>query len=230
MPARFDTSRSLARLVRERESRIPVFERFGLDFCCRGRRSLARACRDADVPLGEVVEALQREESRPEPARRPVIDGSHLTRRELIDYIVSKHHSYLRRILPALEEVLETIERVHGATQPQLKKILTVFKDLKRELDAHLVKEERDVFPALLREKPAVASAKIPELEAEHDHVGQALRRLRNLSGGYSVPKGMCSSYRAAMSGLRDLEEDTHIHIHLENNDLFTRPSRKVRK
>ena len=26
-----------------------IFERFGIDFCCGGRRSLADACRDATV-------------------------------------------------------------------------------------------------------------------------------------------------------------------------------------
>ena len=43
-----------------------VFQRFGIDFCCGGRRSIADACRGAGVDQGAILAAL--ESLRPEDA------------------------------------------------------------------------------------------------------------------------------------------------------------------
>jgi regulator of cell morphogenesis and NO signaling len=55
----------------------------------------------------------------------------------------------------------------------------------------------------------------------EHDAVGDLLARLRLLTGGYETPADGCASYTACYAGLAELEADTHLHIHKENNVLF---------
>jgi regulator of cell morphogenesis and NO signaling len=55
----------------------------------------------------------------------------------------------------------------------------------------------------------------------EHDDAGEALRRLRELTNGFQPPADACNTYRALFDGLKDLEEDLHRHIHLENSVLF---------
>jgi regulator of cell morphogenesis and NO signaling len=62
--------------------------------------------------------------------------------------------------------------------------------------------------------------AAIAAMVAEHDDVGELLVRLRDLSGGYAVPPDGCASYIALYAGLRELEADTHLHVHKENNVL----------
>ena len=56
---------------------------------------------------------------------------------------------------------------------------------------------------------------------AEHDRVGELLAELRRLTDGYRPPADGCASYRACYAGLAELEADTHLHVHKENNVLF---------
>ena len=45
--------------------------------------------------------------------------------------------------------------------------------------------------------------------------------KLRALTSGYQTPANGCRSYRALYDGLAELEADTHLHVHKENNLLF---------
>jgi regulator of cell morphogenesis and NO signaling len=42
-----------------------IFERYGLDFCCRGNRTLEQSCRDAGVRADDVLEQLEAIDSSP---------------------------------------------------------------------------------------------------------------------------------------------------------------------
>ena len=61
----------------------------------------------------------------------------------------------------------------------------------------------------------------ITVMEHKHTAVGTLLERLRQITGGYQAPEDTCASTRALMVGLAELEADTHLHIHKENNHLF---------
>ncbi len=50
--------RSLGDLVQEDGRTAQVFERFGLDFCCNGRRTLRDAAETQHVPIDAIVSAL----------------------------------------------------------------------------------------------------------------------------------------------------------------------------
>ena len=63
-------------------------------------------------------------------------------------------------------------------------------------------------------------------MEHEHDRAGEALRRLRELTGGYEAPADGCTTYRALMADLAEMESDLHLHIHKENNILHPRARR----
>ena len=60
-------------------------------------------------------------------------------------------------------------------------------------------------------------------MESEHDSAGNALRVMREASGGYVAPSGACVSYQALYKALAEFETDMHQHVHLENNILFPR-------
>jgi regulator of cell morphogenesis and NO signaling len=55
----------------------------------------------------------------------------------------------------------------------------------------------------------------------EHDRAGHLLADLRRLTGAYRPPADACASYEALYRGLDELESDTHLHVHKENNVLF---------
>ena len=64
-------------------------------------------------------------------------------------------------------------------------------------------------------------AAQIETLADEHETVGALLEELRRVTSGYSVPPDGCASYAACYRALADLEADTHLHVHKENNLLF---------
>src|SRR5690242_9037795 len=121
-----------------------VFQRFGIDFCCGGQRSLADACRRADADPGDVIRALDALQSAPatgdDDVTRWPVD-------RLIDHIVSTHHAYVRSAIPAIARYLTKLEEVHGSRHPELRRVAAYFDQIGVHLLQHLVKEEQVLFP-----------------------------------------------------------------------------------
>ena len=57
----------------------------------------------------------------------------------------------------------------------------------------------------------------------EHEDAGALLRRMRKISGNYTIPSDACISYQTLYQALDAFEKDLRQHIHLENNILFPR-------
>src|SRR5262245_30245897 len=119
-----------------------VFERFGIDFCCGGRRSLAEACQSAEADQDAVIRAL-----RALPAERNNDDVREWRLDRLVDHIESVHHAYVRDALPRIDGFLAKLVDVHGARHPELRLIAASFRRLRCELEQHMMKEEQVLFP-----------------------------------------------------------------------------------
>ena len=50
---------SLAGIVLDRHEVIPVLEKYGLDYCCRGKKTLSEACAEKNISLSSVKEEMQ---------------------------------------------------------------------------------------------------------------------------------------------------------------------------
>jgi regulator of cell morphogenesis and NO signaling len=100
----------------------------------------------------------------------------------------------------------------------------------------HLMKEERVLFPYIVRMEEAVIQKEpvvpspfgsvrnpVSMMEHEHDSAGNALRAMREASSSYTAPPEACVSYHTLYKALAEFEADLHQHIHLENNILFPR-------
>ena len=155
---------------------------------------------------------------------------------ELIAHIVQKHHVFTREELERLDALLAKVCGVHGQNHPELFHIQDQFGKLRGELEPHMLKEERVLFPYIVQmEEAAVANQPLPSppfgtvrnpvrvMMAEHDAAGYILGRMREASSDYAVPADGCISYKTLYSALAALEVDLHQHIHLENNILFPR-------
>jgi regulator of cell morphogenesis and NO signaling len=60
-------------------------------------------------------------------------------------------------------------------------------------------------------------------MEADHDRVGDDLRKIRELTSDFTLPSEACNTVRALYDGLENLENEMHQHVHLENEILFPR-------
>ena len=208
-----------------------IFERFGIDYCCGGEKSLAEACTAAKVNVNEVQTAL--EKPAPETKDR---DWQQASLAELVAHIVGKHHHFTRTEIARLTPLIAKVEGVHGQNHPELNKVQGLFRALAQEMTMHMVKEEHMLFPYIERLEQAVNRGSQPAppmfgtvqnpvrmMMMEHDSSGEALRRIRELTGSYTAPSDACVSYQTLYKALEEFEADLHQHIHLENNILFPR-------
>lgn len=221
-----DVTASLSDLVTADPRRARVLERFGLDYCCHGQRSLGEAANDAGADIAEVTAALEIPGAPPQTAAI-ASSGNAAMAHDIVD----THHAYMWAEMPRLQALVEKVHTVHGARHSELADVRVAFEQALVQLEPHMTTEERVVFPAISRlEKAGTTGASggslagpIAELRAEHDAVGDLFKQIRFLTSGYAVPDDACNSYRAMLGGLEEMELDLHEHIHKENNVLFPR-------
>jgi regulator of cell morphogenesis and NO signaling len=216
-------------------NRNPAFSRvldsLGIDYCCGGSRTLETACRDSGLEPHRVLELIAAFES--VQADSGALAAMGLV--ELAEHIESIHHGYLREELPRLRAMTDKVARVHGRHDPRLEEVRDVFRGFADELEAHMEKEEKVLFPAMrsLEAEGALAdfhcgslSAPISVMEADHADAVAALSRLRGLTGGYAPPDWACNTYRAMLERLKALDEDMESHMRKEEILLFPRALR----
>ncbi len=228
------TEKTVREIAIENPATVPVFESLGIDYCCGGQRPLSEACERANVPVDRALELIGQAQSEGEPSSKE--KWSRAASADLIQYIVERHHGFIRKESPRLEALFVKVIEHHGGEHPELGSIQELFGALSQELLAHLMKEEQILFPYLEKLEAAsfghgpLPSACFPSVEmpiarmlAEHDDAGTLLARIRSLAADFHPPESACPSYRRLYSGLEEFEHDLHHHIHLENNILFPR-------
>lgn len=225
------TPSTIAEFVASDFRTAEVFKRYGLDFCCGGKKSLEKACKEKGVDYEELSNALS-EINLTETKHQLQFNEMELG--DLIDHILSSHHHYIRSNIPLIQEFMDKVLRVHGEANPELHEIAKHWAELCEELQMHMHKEENILFPSI-REKAlgmnhsnAVVTScfgsirnPISVMELEHEQAGAALRIIRELSNDYTPPAHACNTYRVLYFKLKEFESDLHTHVHLENNILF---------
>ena len=229
--------RTIRDIVAEDYRTAAVFQRYGLDFCCKGNRTVEQACVDAGVPADDVQQDLQEATELPQIACAPRFNSWDLA--SLITYIVSNHHAYVRTQLPVLQAHASKVARVHGERHPEMVRVAAIVEDVANEMNAHMTKEEQILFPYITRLAASVdAGAGVPPapfgtvqnpirmMEAEHESAGDALAEIRRLTNAYRAPADACGTFVVLLQEIQAFEEDLHRHVHLENNILFPRAVR----
>ncbi len=222
--------KTVRELALETPNATRVFEKFGIDYCCGGKRSLAEACSSAGLQASEVLKALEAEGSCPAESAPPDSLAG------LAEYIVRKHHKFTREEIARLQALLAKVCSVHGTKHPELLTIQELFAGLSQELTMHLMKEENVLFPYIIRMEEAIRKHEgfrrppfgtvqnpVRMMSQEHDGASEVLRKIRKESNTFNAPADACSSYRTLYEALQGFEADLHQHIHLENNVLFPR-------
>ena len=218
------TDLTLAAIVDANPDSVRILEHHNLDYCCGGQRTLEAACAEHGIDVAAVLAELATIPTAGEAAWATMGPA------ELVDHLEATHHRYLHEELPRLAELAQKVAGVHGDHHPELHQVAGTYAELQADLEPHLMKEERVLFP-MIRELAQATSAPsfhcgsvanpIRMMLIEHDRAGELLATLRQLTDGYQPPADGCASYQALYRGLEQLEADTHLHVHKENNVLF---------
>lgn len=226
-----ENDETLGQIAAKDLRKAQVFKKYGLDFCCGGKKTVKEACAEKGLDVTKVEQELQQTNQLPSSRSLPYSDwGLNF----LADYIVNTHHSYVTKNLPDLTAYAKKVMKVHGNHHPELVRIHQLVEEVTAELTAHLVKEEKVLFP-YIKELVAIKNNTQPlhaalfgtvqnpinMMEMEHELVGKNLAEIRELSNNYLLPEDACASYSLLYRMLDEFEEDLHLHIHLENNILF---------
>ncbi len=226
-----ESDETLGQIAAKDLRKAQIFKKYGLDFCCGGKKTVKQACAEKGVDATTIEQELQQADKLPSSRPLPYTDWS---LDFLTDYIVNTHHSYVVKTLPDLRSYAAKVRQVHGDHHPELIRIHELVEAINAELTSHLVKEEKVLFPYI---KALVAANNntqplqaahfgtvqnpINMMEMEHEAVGEYLAEIRELSNNYTLPEDACASYSLLYRLLEEFEEDLHLHIHLENNILF---------
>lgn len=222
---------TLKEIVTKNFQTASVFEKYSLDFCCRGGKTIDEACKEKGIePLSVLEELSQLELSN----KNSSPSFTEMPPDILGNYIVATHHAYVSRMVPTLYAHTQKVAAVHGVNHPEVIEIAKHFETVAVELMQHMKKEELMLFPYIkvlyaAQEKNEPLSAApfgsvqnpIRMMEAEHQNAGDEMSVIRSLSNNYTPPQDGCTTYRITFQELQDFERDLHQHVHLENNILF---------
>jgi regulator of cell morphogenesis and NO signaling len=221
----------VGQLVAERLSRARVFERLGIDYCCGGKTPLGLVCTRKGLDPYSVLRELAINDA---ATAEDETDWSRASLTALADHIETAHHGFLRAELPRLGYLVKKVASVHGEPHPELQELRGLFDSFRSDLEAHMLKEERVLFPLCRMLENASALPATPfgsinnpirVMVQDHEDAGEALARMRELTDNFTPPEDACISYRTMLDGLAELERDMHFHVHKENNILFPRAS-----
>jgi len=208
-----------------------IFEKYGIDFCCKGHRSIDEACERKSILTEEVMRELKKHFS---SENTDCPDYKSWPSSQLIDYIIEKHHGYVTETTPLIIRYLDKLCKVHGEKHPELFDVNRLFNESAEELAQHMKKEELVLFPWIKEmdlasddsaNKPPSFERMIQQpvhmLMHEHEAEGDRFQTIETLTNTYQVPADGCSTYKVAYQMLQEFQNDLHLHIHLENNILF---------
>jgi regulator of cell morphogenesis and NO signaling len=225
------TEKSLAQIVNNDHRAATVFEKYHLDFCCKGKRSLQQACDESQLNVAEILSEL--DIAAEYGNSNAVIDYDKLSLSQLAEYITTTHHQYVKKEMPAIAMYLQKIAAKHGDRHPEMRNVFETFTALKEEMEMHIQKEEVVLFPRIKEMENQLTSGNqlnvhvsylkspISMMEQEHDHAGAAMAEIRKLTSNYTLPDDACTTYTLSFAALQAFELDLHQHVHLENNILF---------
>ena len=219
------SKKTLSQIVTDHYETARVFEKYRLDFCCKGKRSLVGACEEKEIPVEDVLADLYDVLSTEDQSS----GYNDMTLAELSAYIVRVHHNYVKLNSPIILNYILKVATKHGDRFPYMKLVYELFAQLIEELSSHMLKEERVLFPRItLLELNAsentvtsVLDEPIHVMKDEHEVAGQLTSEIKKLTNNYQAPEQACTTFRVALESLRAFEADLHKHVHLENNILF---------
>jgi regulator of cell morphogenesis and NO signaling len=220
-------NQTLGEIVAKQNNLVPVLEKYNLDYCCKGKRTLQKACAENNVDVTTVLDELENIPLQRNAIQKPFTE---MTADELIAHILVHHHYYVKQIVPQIQQHLAKLKEKHADKFEWINTGVQTFNLLQQELLQHMQKEEMILFPQIkaveecYKENRATIKdilTPISVMESEHATVGKLMEKLRTITNNYTPAETACTTHRITLMELKEFEENLHQHVHLENNILF---------
>lgn len=218
--------RSLSDLASDIPGATRVFRQHKLDFCCGGQVSLREAAERRSLDAVGLARTLTSLLEQAEPADQ---DWRQASVPQLIEHLTQRYHQTHREQLPELIRLARRVEVRHQEHTDCPAGLADVLEFLHQELESHMHKEERVLFPMLTQGADAMAQSPIAVMRLEHEQHGESLEAVLALTAQLQPPVDACTTWRALYGGLEQFRQDLMEHIHLENNILFNHSVQRAR-
>ena len=222
---------TLSELVTEDYRLAPVFKKYGIDYYCRGERTLQEVCESKNISSKILVQDLQNAIAETDTKQ---LDFHSWSISELACYIEEKHHSYIKNRAPKIIENLFVLCKEYGDLRPELTCIMELFTKVFKKIENHNNKERFVLFPYvrkmgnLIENKETIDCKYLGIIKIhsqniiqENNFEGQHFLEIRELCNNYAVQNKECNAYKVVMELLNDFETKLELQLHLENNLLY---------
>jgi regulator of cell morphogenesis and NO signaling len=186
-------NQTLGEIVAKQNNAVPVLEKYNLDYCCRGKRTLQKACEENNVDVTTVLDELENI-----PAQNAIqMPFNEMSADQLIAHILIHHHYYIKQIVPQIQAHLAKLQQKHADKFAWIEGGVHTFDLLQDELLQHMQKEEMILFPRIKRvetyynekgNKDDIKNilAPIMVMEKEHAEAGALMERLKTITNNYT--------------------------------------------
>lgn len=162
-----------------------------------------------------------------------IVPDLHASLEDWTVHILTAHHDWLYREFPLLLHTLQKLKN-RDDCPIGLEKILNTLKVLKEDLDTHMAKEERILFPLIrlmevtnrppqdLSVMPGTVVGPIHCMEGEHETTLEILNQLgEDLKN--CTPVSASHAWSSVVRAISELAQNIREHIDKENTILFPR-------
>lgn len=223
---------TVGEIVAANYNKARVFQQFGIDFCCGGKKTLAQVCAEKNIDQLVLEQALSQANAQPPGHIRWNFKQWDLA--FLTDFIVNAHHTYVRDQIPRLRIYGEKVAHTYGGEWPEVIEMHSLMQTLSDELLPHLEEEETILFPYIKNlvaarqyrhANPAAPFGAVQNpvriMETAHESMMQLMHAIGALKTQYKLPNGAYNTFQVWSALLYEFADDLCLHLHLENNILF---------
>ena len=154
----------------------------------------------------------------------------------LIAHIKLNHHTFIREQVSLIQHLAEMVLHDHRDNYEFLQELYDITCRLLDNMMPHLLKEERIIFPYIEYMESMALKGKNPKkpqfgnvkgsvlrMHNEHDQACSMLARLREISNDFTAPDEASDKWVQLYAKLKELDDDTQMHLHLEDDILYKR-------
>ena len=213
-----------------------AMERFRIDYCCGGEKTLEAICAETHVGVDEVLAAVEEERQKGGESDAELLE---ISLRHLLERIVAQHHGRSRSDAATLISLSERVRALYAAQDPSLAELAALTKSFFGDLARHLDEEEKLLFPYVVALERAGAEGLAPpvalfasvrhiieDMKHEHERCEEVATKLRALCRDYVPSEARPLLVSELFLGLEAHEKDLFRHMHIETNVVFPRAER----